>query len=100
MIGFEGGQIPLLRRIPKRGFTPPFPKKFEVLNVGDLNDLFKDKAQVTLEYLHQEGIIKRNIPLKILGDGNITKALNVEAHAFSSSAKMKIESAGGTVRTL
>jgi large subunit ribosomal protein L15 len=69
MIGFEGGQTPLLRRIPKRGFTPPFPTTYQVLNVQDLETLFKPNSEVKLETLISEGILKRNLPLKILGQG-------------------------------
>jgi len=100
MIGFEGGQTPLLRRIPKRGFTPPFPTTYQVLNVQDLETLFKPNSEVKLETLISEGILKRNLPLKILGQGELKKSLKVSAHAFSSSAKTKIESAGGTATLL
>ena len=100
MIGFEGGQMPLLRRIPKRGFTPPFPIEYQVLNVQDLETLFKPNSQVTPEVLKSEGVIKRNLPLKILGQGELKKPLAVSAQAFSGSAKAKIEKAGGTATTL
>ena len=100
MIGFEGGQMPLLRRIPKRGFTSPFPKKYQVLNVQDLETLFKPNSQVTPEELANEGVLKRNLPLKVLGQGDLKKALQVSAHSFSSSAKAKIEKAGGTATLL
>ncbi len=100
MTGFEGGQMPLLRRIPKRGFTPPFPTEYQVLNIQDLETLFKPNASVTPEYLKSEGIIKRILPLKILGVGELKKPLKVSAQAFSASAKAKIEKAGGTVTVL
>ena len=100
MIGFEGGQMPLLRRIPKRGFTPPFPKKYQVLNIQDLETLCKPNALVTPEIFKAEGIIKRILPLKILGFGSLKKPLKVSADAFSASAKAKIEKAGGTATTL
>lgn len=100
MIGFEGGQTPLLRRIPKRGFTPPFPTRYQVVNVQDLETLFKPNSEVTLDTLVSEGILKRDLPLKILGQGELKKALKVSAQAFSESAKAKIEKAGGTVTVL
>ncbi len=100
MTGFEGGQMPILRRIPKRGFTPPFPVEYQVLNVQDLDTLFKPNSSVTPEYLKSEGIIKRRLPLKILGTGDLKKPLKVSAQAFSESAKAKIEKAGGTVTVL
>lgn len=97
MIGFEGGQMSILRRIPKRGFTPPFPRDFVVVNVQDLSDLFPSGAEVNPEILLKEGVIKKNLPLKILGNGQINKPLKVAAHAFSQQAKEKITKAGGTV---
>ena len=100
MTGFEGGQMPLLRRIPKRGFTPPFPVLYQVINIQDLDTLFKPNSEVTLELLKKEGILKRALPLKILGTGDLKKPLKISAHAFSASAKAKIEKAGGTATTL
>ena len=100
MIGFEGGQMPLLRRIPKRGFTPPFPRNYQIMNIQDLETLFKPNSEVNPEVLKAEGILKRNLPLKILGQGDLKKRLLVSAQAFSTSAKAKIEKAGGTVTLL
>ena len=100
MTGFEGGQMPLLRRIPKRGFNAPFPKKYQVLNIQDLETLFKPNSEVTPEYLKKEGILKRSLPLKILGQGEIKKSLKVSAHGFSKEARSKIEKAGGTATLL
>ena len=100
MIGFEGGQMPLLRRIPKRGFTPPFPTRYQVFNVQDLETLFKADSEVNPEVLVSEGVMKRDLPLKILGQGALKKALKVSAQAFSASAKAKIEKAGGTATIL
>ena len=100
MVGFEGGQTPILRRVPKRGFTPPFPKTYQVLNVQDLETLFKANSEVTPEYLATEGVLKRDLPLKILGTGELKKPLKVSAQAFSASAKAKIEKAGGTATLL
>ena len=100
MIGFEGGQIPLLRRIPKRGFTPPFPKKFALVNVQDLNDCFEANGVVTSETLRAKGLIKQQLPLKVLGTGQLSKNLKVSAQAFSAQAKEKITNAGGSVEIL
>ncbi|MGQ9618120.1 MAG: 50S ribosomal protein L15 [Candidatus Aminicenantia bacterium] len=94
--GFEGGQMPLHRRIPKRGFTNIFKKEWQILNIKDLAKL-KHK-EITLELLAQEGLIKDvNGLLKILGEGEIERAIVIHAHAFSKSAKEKIEKAGGKV---
>ncbi len=91
---FEGGQMPLQRRIPKTGFVNVFQEKYQIVNVGDLNRLSKGK--VSPEELFAARLIrKRNIPLKVLGTGDLTKALEVSAHAFSQSAVRKIEAAGG-----
>ena len=100
MIGFEGGQMPLLRRIPKRGFTSPFPVKYQVLNVQDLESLFKPNADVNPKLLFDQGVLKRDLPVKILGFGEIKKPLKVSAQGFSSQARKKIEKAGGTVTLL
>ena len=100
MIGFEGGQMPLLRRIPKRGFTPPFPIKYQILNVQDLEFLFKPNSEVTPAALLEQKMIKRKLPVKILGLGELKKALKVSAQGFSARAKQKIEKAGGTVNLL
>lgn len=100
MIGFEGGQMPLLRRIPKRGFTPPFPRKYAVLNVQDLDFLFEPNTSVTPELLLGKGIVKKNLPIKILGTGDIKKPLKIAAQAFSEQAKQKIVAAGGSVQVL
>ena len=100
MIGFEGGQMPLLRRIPKRGFSAPFPVKYQVLNVNDLDFLYKSNAEVTPKLLFEQKKIKRNLPVKILGMGELKAALKVSAQSFSESAKQKIEKAGGSVTIL
>ena len=93
-IGFEGGQMPIQRRIPKRGFTNPFRLEYALVNVGDLEGL--GMAEVDLDKLLESGAIKdRKDGLKILGDGELTKAITVKAHKFSASAKEKIEKAGG-----
>ncbi|MDO4530040.1 MAG: 50S ribosomal protein L15 [Lachnospiraceae bacterium] len=95
-IGFEGGQMPLFRRIPKRGFTNRNTKDIVAINVAAL-ECFEDGADVTIESLMDMGIIKNpRDGVKILGNGEITKKLNVKVTAFSESAKAKIEAAGGT----
>jgi len=93
-IGFEGGQMPIQRRIPKRGFSNPFRVEYALINVGDLETL--GLAEVDLAKLVEGGVIK--VPkdgLKVLGDGEITKPVTVKAHKFSASAREKIEKAGG-----
>lgn len=98
--GFEGGQMPLYRRIPKRGFTNIFAKKFIVMNVRDLNR-FEDGAVVSPELLIEQKIVKTvKDGLRILGEGELDKKLTVRAHHFSGSARKKIEEAGGTVEVL
>ena len=95
-IGFEGGQMPLYRRIPKRGFTNRNTKDIVAINVSAL-DRFEDGAEVTIESLMDIGLIKNpRDGVKILGNGEITKKLNVKVTAFSETAKAKIEAAGGT----
>lgn len=91
---FEGGQMPLQRRVPKRGFTNIFRREYQVVNVGDLETLKKDK--ITPETLLEKRMIrKKDALLKICGDGEVKKALEVSAHAFSKSAVEKLEAAGG-----
>ena len=93
-IGFEGGQMPIQRRIPKRGFTNPFRVEYALINVGDLERL--GLAEVDLDKLVEAGAVKvRKDGLKVLGDGELTKAVTVTANKFSASAKEKIEKAGG-----
>lgn len=95
--GFEGGQTPLYRRIPKRGFNNIFTIEYATVNVSDL-EVFDNGAVVNIETLLKEGIIKKELSgLKVLGNGNLTKKLTVEAKKFSSSAKEKIEAAGGKI---
>ena len=95
--GFEGGQMPLYRRIPKRGFTCPSSKEIIGVNLGVLNDKFEDGAVIDVDTLVETGIVRNpKDGVKILGNGEITKKLTVKANAFSASAKEKIEAAGGT----
>ena len=92
---FEGGQTPIQRRLPKRGFTPPFPAKIAEVNVGDL-EIFGAGANVDERALREHGLVKgRYDRLKILGSGELTKAVTVTADAFSKSAAEKIQKAGG-----
>ena len=99
--GFEGGQMPLQRRIPKRGFNNIFATEYAVVNVSALNDRFEDGATVDAESLVASGLIKKTLDgIKVLGKGEITKALTVKVDAISESAKAKIEAAGGKVEVL
>jgi large subunit ribosomal protein L15 len=97
--GFEGGQMPLHRRVPKRGFTNIFRVEYDVVNLGDL-DRFETGASVTPETLAVARLSRKSRLVKILGDGQIKKALNVSAHKFSASAKARIEAAGGRCEVL
>jgi large subunit ribosomal protein L15 len=93
--GFEGGQMPLQRRIPKRGFHNPFRVEAAVVNLSQL-EAFAAGSEVTPELLVRQGLVRgKNKRIKILGDGALSKGLNVKAHGFSSKAKEKIEAAGG-----
>ncbi len=93
---FEGGQTPIQRRLPKRGFTNPFPTKVAEVNVGDLEEAFASGANVDEKALRAQGLVRgRFDKLKILGEGDLTKAVTVNAHAFSTSAAEKIQKAGG-----
>ncbi|HID94531.1 MAG TPA: 50S ribosomal protein L15 [Candidatus Latescibacteria bacterium] len=98
--GFEGGQTPIQRRLPKRGFTNIFRKQYQVVNLDDLSRK-EIKGEVTPELLKQLGLIKRaKLPVKILGDGEIKNSIVVKAHAFSRSAAEKIERAGGKAEVI
>ncbi len=99
---FEGGQIPLIRRLPKRGFKSYDHQEFSVVNIKALEAAFEDGETVDLEALSDRGLLSnlRNAGLKILGEGELTRRLTVKAHAFSGSAKAKIEAAGGTIESL
>jgi large subunit ribosomal protein L15 len=97
MVGFEGGQNPLLRRIPKRGFrNTAYRTEYQVVSLGSLARVFKNQSEVSLEALRVHGLVKGRAPVKVLGDGTLDKALKVQAHAFSKSATEKIQKAGGT----
>ncbi len=99
---FEGGQMSLIRRVPKFGFTSPFRVEYQTVNVGRLQQLAEagklSEGTVTPESLHALGVVsKKNVPVKILGNGEISTKLSVTAHKISASARTKIEQAGGSV---
>ena len=99
--GFEGGQMPLQRRLPKRGFNNIFRKEIVAVNVADLDARFEDGAVVDVESLISAGLLKNSFDgVKILGNGELTKKLTVKANAFSESAKQKIEAAGGKIEVI
>ena len=95
--GFEGGQMPLIRRVPKRGFTNIWRTEYAVINVSDLAGL---EGDVTPEVLVRRGLVRAGAPVKVLGDGEIGTAIRVKANKFSKSARAKIEAAGGTCEEL
>ena len=99
-LGFEGGQMPLYRRIPKRGFTNIFKKEWTILNVDDFN-AFDNGTVVTPELLAGKGLVKQVIDgIKVLGEGKIEKSVTIKAHKFSKTAIEKIESAGGKAEVI
>ena len=97
--GFEGGQMPLHRRIPKRGFTNPFGSTYAIVNVEELN-VFPAGETVTPDLLRAHGFVRTSQQVKVLGDGELKSKLAVRAHAFSASAKEKITKAGGSFEVL
>jgi large subunit ribosomal protein L15 len=99
--GFEGGQMPLIRRVPKlKGFKNPFRVEYQVVNLGRLAELYPEGGEVTPEDLAAKGAVRSGRPVKILGTGDISVTVQVKAHAFSGSAKEKITGAGGSVEEL
>jgi large subunit ribosomal protein L15 len=95
--GFEGGQMPLIRRIPKlRGFKNPFRVEYQVVNLGRLAELYPEGGEVTVEDLVAKGAVRPNRPVKILGEGEISVAVQVTVNRFSSAAKEKIVAVGGS----
>ncbi|MBI4376121.1 MAG: 50S ribosomal protein L15 [Elusimicrobia bacterium] len=101
LVGFEGGQNPLLRRVPKRGFTNgPFKKVYQVVSLESIERIFKNQTEVTLNSLKIHGLIRGRLPVKVLGDGSITRPYKISAHAFSKSAMEKIQKAGGAASAL
>ncbi|MFD1931330.1 50S ribosomal protein L15 [Nonomuraea mangrovi] len=101
-LGFEGGQVPLQRRLPKyKGFSNAlFKTTYQVVNLDKIGELFPEGGDVTVETLVARGAVRKNQPVKVLGTGEISVAVNVQAHAFSGSAKEKIAAAGGSVTEL
>ena len=100
-IGFEGGQMPLARRLPKVGFNNIFATQYAIVNVADLEAAFEAGAVVDTEALKAKGLVKKTLDgVKVLGNGELTKALTVKAAAYSASAKEKIEKAGGKAEVM
>jgi large subunit ribosomal protein L15 len=98
---FEGGQTSLIRRIPKRGFTNIFKKEYQIVNIGDIDKIDAQGADIGSDVLLKSGLIKsKNKMIKVLGNGEMTKSLNIKAHAFSKSAREKIEKAKGKAEVL
>ncbi len=93
-LGFEGGQMPLIRRVPKRGFTNIFKKEYNIINISKLSS-FEEGSTVSSAILKEKGIIKKEMPLRILGSGTLRAGLVVHALHFSESARRKIKDAGG-----
>ena len=99
--GFEGGQMPLQRRLPKRGFTNIFRTEMAIVNVAALENAYNAGETVTIESLIEKGLVKKALDgVKVLGYGELTKALTVQANAISESAKQKIEAAGGKIEVI
>jgi large subunit ribosomal protein L15 len=98
--GFEGGQMPLHRRVPKRGFHNIFRQEYDVVNLDTLEERFEAGVDVTVELLRERGLVGRAARVKVLGRGDISKALTVHAHKFSGTASEKIAAAGGKAEVL
>ena len=99
--GFEGGQMPLHRRVPKRGFHNPFRVEYAVVNLDTLAQVFDAGSEVTPDLLRERGLVRKTgAPVKVLGRGEITKQLTVRAHKFSGSAAQKIAAAGGAAEVI
>jgi large subunit ribosomal protein L15 len=97
--GFEGGQMPLHRRVPKRGFTNIFRVEYDIVNLSDLA-AFPDGQAITPDALAERRLVRRSRPVKVLGDGEVARPLTVSAHKFSASARARIEAAGGRCEVL
>ncbi|HEX7050713.1 MAG TPA: 50S ribosomal protein L15 [Longimicrobiales bacterium] len=97
---FEGGQMPLQRRVPKRGFKNPFRKEYEIVNIRDLNRI--EETEITLEVLRAHRLVDLGSgrPVKLLGQGELRRSVTVQAHAVSAGARAKIEAAGGSIELL
>ncbi|CAM3570218.1 50S ribosomal protein L15 [Micrococcus flavus] len=99
--GFEGGQLPLHMRLPKlRGFKNPFRTEYQVVNLDKLSAQFPEGGEVSVDALVAKGLVRKGQPVKVLGAGEITSAVQVKAHAFSASAVEKIQAAGGSTETV
>ncbi|HEX5758064.1 MAG TPA: 50S ribosomal protein L15 [Thermoanaerobaculia bacterium] len=99
--GFEGGQMPLIRRVPKRGFTNLFKTEYAVVNLAQLAELAgDDQTEMTPELMAHHGLARKGLPVKVLGNGEVARPLTVSAHKFSKSARAKIEQAGGRCEEL
>jgi len=98
--GFEGGQMPLHRRVPKRGFHNPFRVEYEVVNLDTLGERFESGLAITLDVLREHGLVGLRKKVKVLARGEVSKALTVQAHKFSGKAAEKIAAAGGTAEVL
>jgi large subunit ribosomal protein L15 len=98
--GYEGGQMPLQRRLPKRGFRNRFRREFSVVNLGQLAESFEPQSVVDVESLVREGLVRRGRPVKVLADGTLDKPFTVKAHAFSDAAKERIRKAGGRAEVI
>lgn len=99
--GFEGGQMPLHMRLPKlRGFTNPFRTEYQVVNLDKIEALFPEGGDISVDALVERGAVRKGHLVKVLGEGDLTVAVNISAHRFSGSAKSKIEAAGGTATQL
>ena len=96
-LGFEGGQNPLFRRIPKHGFNNVNHVEYQIVNLDDLEKTFKANSVVSYETLFEHGLVKRSMPVKILGRGQLTKKLTVKIPALSETARLAIEKAGGKI---
>jgi large subunit ribosomal protein L15 len=97
---FEGGQMPLQRRLPKRGFKNPFRVEYVALNVGTIVAAFEGKSEIALQDIYDRGLAKQGAPVKVLGSGELTVAVTIEAHRFSASAEQKITAAGGAAKAI
>jgi len=98
---YEGGQTPITRRLPKKGFTNIFKKNFQIVNVGDIQNSTSDAKEVDAQWFYDNGLIhSKDVPIKILGNGEFSKGLAVKAHAFSKTAREKIEKAKGKVEVI
>src|SRR3954469_16741085 len=97
-VAFEGGQMPIHMRLPKlKGFKNPFRVEFQVVNLDRINDLYPDGGEVNVETLVAKGAVRDGLPVKVLGQGELSVKVDISAQAFSASAREKIEAAGGTV---